>query len=332
MFYKTRKIINVLANKDIAWWQSFAKASVRNPTALGHRLYYNIKRCLFDLAARLGIYKYKYNIIFLAGMPLSATTWVKNMFGRVPGYFTRYSPMPYDVSVIQDFSESAFMFTPKHGYTLFKTHLNPKPNNLNIIHNNNVKKIIVTHRDFRDVALAHYHRIKKFPSLPGAVHFSDITKSTKEKSINESIKITSEEIVPWIDGWMEIANEHKGFVYFCEFENLRSNPKSEFKKMLDFYEIKISAKKIDAIIKDSKGTGEVKENFNKAVIQPWALASNFRSGKIGGWKDEFTEENIKYCEKILGKDLIRHGYEKDNNWAKLAVKSLDGLHRSIRNP
>ena len=90
----------------------------------------------------------------------------------------------------------------------------------------------------------------------------------------------------------------------------------------------ISIVKIDAIIKDSKGTGEVKENFNKAVIQPWALASNFRSGKIGGWKDEFTEENIKYCEKILGKDLIRHGYEKDNNWAEMAVKSLDDLHKS----
>jgi hypothetical protein len=315
MLYKTQKIISVLANKDIAWWQSFARATVCNPAGLAHRLYYNIKRCLFDLAARLGIYKYKYNIIFLAGMPLSATTWVKNMFGRVPGYFTRYSPMPYDVSVRQDLSESAFMFTPKHGYTLFKTHLNPKPSNLNIIFNNNVKKIIVTHRDFRDAALAHYHRIKKFPTLPAAAFYSDITKTTKEEAINESIKIASEHYVPWIDGWMNIAKEHKDFVYFCEFKNLRNNPKAEFKKMLDFYEIKISDDKIDAVIEACKGKGEMESNHKKAAFQTWALSSNFRSGKSGGWKDEFTEENIKYCEKILGKDLIRHGYEKDSNWA-----------------
>ena len=325
MFYKTRTIISILINKDIAWWQSFAKASVLNPTALVHRLYYNIKRCLFDLAARLGTYKYKYNIIFIAGMPLSATTWVKNMFGRVPGYFTRYSPIPYDVMVRQDFSESAFMYTPKHGYTLFKTHINPTPNNLSIILNNNVKKIIVTHRDFRDVALASYHRIKQFPLLPGAVHYSDITKLTKEEAINESIKIASEHFIPWIDGWMNIAKEHKDLVYFCGFEKLRNNPKAEYKKMLDFYEIKISDDKIGAVIEACKGKGGVEDNhaagFNKAIIQPWALYSNFRSGKIGGWQDEFTEENIKYCEKILGKALIRHGYEKDIKWAELVVKS-----------
>jgi hypothetical protein len=318
MFDKTRKIISVLVNKDIEWWQSFAKASVNNPTALAHRLYYNIKRYLFDIAARLGIYKYKHNIIFIAGMPLSATTWVKNMFGRVPGYFTRYSPMPYDICVRQNFSESAFMFTPKYGYTLFKTHLNPTPSNLDILVNNNVKKVIVTHRDFRDVALANYHRIKQFPLLPGAVHYSDITKLTKEEAINESIKIASDYFVPWIDGWIDISKKHKRFVYFCEFEKLRSNPKEEFKKMLDFYEIKISDEIINAVIKASEGKGEVQNNLNSAVIQPWALSSNFRSGKSGGWKNEFTEENIKYCQKILGKDLIRHGYEKDNNWTLLS--------------
>jgi hypothetical protein len=322
MLYKTRIIISVLLNKDIAWWKTIAKATIRNPTALVHRFYYSLKRCLFDLEARLGIYKYKHNIIFIAGMPLSATTWVKNMFGRVPGYFTRYTPMPYDVSVRQDFSESAFMFTPKHGYTLFKTHLNPTANNLNIILNNNVKRVIVTHRDFRDAALANYHRIKKFPSLPGAANYSDITKITKEEAINESIKIASERFVPWIDGWMDIAKEHKDLVYFCEFEKLRNDPKAEFQKMLDFYEIKISDEKIDEIVEDSKGKGGMEDNQNKAVFQTWALSSNFRSGKTGGWKDEFTEENIKYCEKILGKDLIRHGYEKDNTWTKLATKSL----------
>jgi hypothetical protein len=322
MFYKTRKIVSVLLNKDIAWWRSIVKATVRNPTALAYRFYYIFKRCLFDLVARQGIYKYQHNIIFIAGMPLSATTWVKNMFGRVPGYFTRYTPMPYDVSVRQDFSESAFMFTPKHGYTLFKTHLNPTASNLNILLNNNVKKVIVTQRDFRDAALANYHRIKKFPSLPGAVNYSDITKITKEEALNESIKIASDFFVPWMDGWMDIAKEHKGFVYFCEFEKLRNDPKAEFNKMLDFYEIKISEEKIDTIIEASQGKGTMEDNQSKAVFQTWALSSNFRSGKTGGWKDEFTEKNIKYCEKMLGKDLIRHGYEKDNTWTKMAAKPL----------
>ena len=46
---------------------------------------------------------------------MSATTKIKNMFGKVPGYFTRYTPMAYDVAVNQDISESAFRYVPSLG-------------------------------------------------------------------------------------------------------------------------------------------------------------------------------------------------------------------------
>ena len=101
----------------------------------------------------------KYNVIFIAGMPLSATTWVKNLFGRVPVYFTRFTPMPYDIAVIRNIVQSAFKYVPTYGYTLFKPHLNPEVENLNILKNNDVKKIIVTMRDFRDVAVSRYYRL-----------------------------------------------------------------------------------------------------------------------------------------------------------------------------
>ena len=96
-------------------------------------------------------------------MPMSATTTVKNMCGMIPGYFTRYSPMPYKIAVKQDISNSAFRYTPKWSYTLFKTHLNPSDKNLEIIKRNGVKKVVVTYRDLRDVALSRYHRLIKFP-------------------------------------------------------------------------------------------------------------------------------------------------------------------------
>ena len=315
MFGQTRDVLKFMLSKNAAWWRDIIKKSAANPTVPLHHLYYNIKRWAFDFLAKLGVYKYKYNIIFLAGMPLSATTWVKNMFGRVPGYFTRFSPMPYDVSIKQDFCDSAFKHVPSYGYTLFKTHLNPTDVNLNIILKNRVKKVIVTHRDFRDVVISRYNRLIKVPKKPGDPHYTDLSKMTKEEAINESIEKVSDIYVPWMDGWIKIAKEHKDFVYFCAFEKLRNDPKGEFKKMLAFYEIELSEEKIDEIIKDSKGKGTAENNWAKGSLQPWAIASNFRSGKIGGWKNEFTDENIKYCEKLLGKELIRHGYEKDNSWA-----------------
>ena len=55
-------------------------------------------------------------------------------------------------------------------------------------------------------------------------------------------------------------------------------------------------------------------NLNDAKVLPWAISSNFRSGKIGNWKNEFTEENLVNAKKLLGKSLIDLKYEDDLNW------------------
>ena len=74
-------------------------------------------------------------------MPMSATTKVKNMCGMIPGYFSRYTPMPYEIALKQDISESAFRYTPKWSYSLFKTHLNPNIENIKIIKKKMLKKL-----------------------------------------------------------------------------------------------------------------------------------------------------------------------------------------------
>ena len=109
---------------------------VLNPKIFLLRINYEIKKIFFDVFFYFNK-KYKFNIIFLAGMPMSATTKVKNMCGMIPGYFTRYSPIPYKKAVKQDITNSAFRYTPTWSYTLFKTHLNPSDENLEIIISDN---------------------------------------------------------------------------------------------------------------------------------------------------------------------------------------------------
>ena len=55
-------------------------------------------------------------------------------------------------------------------------------------------------------------------------------------------------------------------------------------------------------------------NLNEHKYLPYAYASNFRSGKIGGWKEEFTKKNIKKFKRLMGESLIKLNYEKDLNW------------------
>lgn len=40
----------------------------------------------------------------------------------------------------------------------------------------------------------------------------------------------------------------------------------------------------------------------------------FRSGKIGGWRKQFTEEHKRLFKEVSGNLLVRLGYEQDNNW------------------
>ena len=299
-----RNIITKIINRSLKL--------ILNPKLSWIFISYEFKKKFYDIFF-IFKKKYKYKII-LAGMPMSATTKVKNMCGMIPGYFTRYSPMPYKIRVNQNITNSAFSFTPKWSYSLFKTHLNPNLQNINIIKGNNVKKVIVTYRDLRDVVIARYHRLMKFPKKSGDPNYSEYHQMKKSDAINDSIEVVSKDYIKWINGWFELANNENNFVLFIKFEDLIKNPKFEFKKILNFYEIDLDDELINQICVNTEGKKDMITNLNESRVLPWALSSNFRTGKIGNWKNEFTEENIIKAKNYLGKSLIELKYENDLNW------------------
>ena len=274
---------------------------------------YALKRFCSDIKF-IFVKKYKYNIIFIAGMPMSATTKVKNMCGMIPGYFSRYTPMPYEVALKQDISESAFRYTPKWSYSLFKTHLNPDIENIKIIKKNNVKKVVVTYRDLRDVVIARYHRLVNFPKKINEPLFADYNMMKKSDAIDHCIEVVSKNYIRWKKGWEEISKKEPNFVLFIKFEDLILEPEKEFSKILSFYEINLGKKLIENIIENTKGKKDMISNINESKILPWAMSSNFRSGKIGNWKNEFSDDNLLKAKLLLGKSLIDQGYEKNLNW------------------
>jgi hypothetical protein len=289
------------------------KSILLNPRLGLSLICYESKKIFYDIIF-LFKKKHKFNIIFIAGMPMSATTKVKNMCGMIPYYFTRYTPMPYSIAVNQNISDSAFNFTPKRSYSIFKTHLNPDFQNIDIIQRNDVKKVVVTYRDLRDVVISRYHRLMKFPKKKGDPNYSEYHLMNKSDAIDHSIKVVSSEFIRWINGWFDTANNHKDFVLFIKFEELVNNPENEFRKILNFYEINLDEILIKKICKSTEGKKNMTTNMNEAKVLPWAISSNFRSGKIGYWKNEFTKENVINAKVLLGKALIDLEYEKNLNW------------------
>lgn len=299
---------------DWRWWVRTGFYLLFHPWQFIPRVIYNVRRAGSDVLAVSGYYRYPNHIIFIAGMPMSASTWVKNLLARIPGYYTRATPMPWDIQYTQGICDSAFRYVPKHGYTLFKTHLRPSDENFQCILRNGVEKVVVTYRDLRDVAVSRYYRLIDFPKSPSAFDYVDYRSMGKEKALDHSIEIIPDDYVSWIRGWFSLALRYPGRIHFVKFEDLKRNTKGEFGKILEFYDIDISDENIEKIIDAAKGMGNVKNNITKAPTLPWAYSSNFRTGKVGNWKSEFTDSQIQKCKKLFGEALIELGYEKDLEW------------------
>lgn len=300
--------------RNLRWWASEGFLAASHPVLLSRRIYYDVDRLVSDNLSAFGYYSYPHRIIFLAGMAMSATTWMKNLLARIPGYYTRSTPMPPEIAYNHGIADSAFSHVPKHGYTLFKTHLDPKPENLDCIFRNGVDKVLITYRDLRDVAVARYYRLIEFPKARDAFDFVDYQALGKEKTMDHSIEIVSSEYVWWIREWMNVAQRDPGRYHFTKFEDLKKDTIGEFKKVLDFYGITLTDEKVGEIVEKARGRGTVRKNLTEAKVLPWGYAANFRSGKIGNWKQEFTKDQIAKCKELIGPALIELGYEKDLNW------------------
>ena len=118
----------------------------------------------------------------------------------------------------------------------------------------------------------------------------------------------------WIRGWAAVQKEAPEKYLIVKFEDLKKDTTATFKKVLDFYEIRLDERKIETIVENARGKGDFKTNWQAALVLPYAMGTNFRSGKVGQWKDEFSDEHIQKAKEIFGETLVELGYEKDLNW------------------
>jgi len=300
--------------RNLKWWLRAVYLGLKHPGLVFIKIHYAIARSVSDFLARLNYYDYPHKVIFLAGMPMSGTTWVKGLVAQMPGYHSRPSKTPYEIGYRQDISAETFRNVPKHAYTLFKTHMNPKPENLKILSDNGVDKVVITYRDLRDVVVSRYYRLVDSPKPDNAPDKVDYLKLSKEEAINDSIEKVGTHYVPWIKDWKKLADENPEKYMLVKYEEMKKDTKRIFKEILAFYNIKLEEQKIEAFLENAKGKKSFKKNNEASMILPFGISSNFRSGKSGHWKEELTGPQIEKCKEYMGGILIELGYEENLNW------------------
>ena len=84
--------------------------------------------------------------------------------------------------------------------------------------------------------------------------------------------------------------------------------------MRDFYGVELEKEILEKIIEQSHGRKNMNQNIKDSYTLPFGISSNFRSGEVGGWREEFSKDNIVHCKKIYGDALIKFGYETNYDW------------------
>ncbi len=163
-------------------------------------------------------------------------------------------------------------------------------------------------RDPRDVVISHVHYVTDME--PNHIHHDYYKNelSSFEKRLSASIcgrpdleiefPNIRQRFEPFM-GWLEQPN-----VLTLRYEDFILDRKATLSRVLDF-----AIQRGFPLNKDR----EIALKHLADSIDP-LRSPTFRSGKVGGWKAQFTEAHKQLFKEISGDLLIRLGYEKSNDW------------------
>lgn len=173
-------------------------------------------------------------------------------------------------------------------------------------------------RDPRDVVVSHVHYLTEL--APNHIHhkiFMEGMSSFDERlnySITGFVGVGPEKKTGQIDlsqlpdirsrltpflGWLDSEG-----VFNTRFETLVTETDITIRKMLEF----AGERGFKFNMTQDEAVQSLKDKINPGK------SPTFRSGKIGGWKQAFNDENKSIFKDLAGDLLIQLGYEKDLNW------------------
>lgn len=244
--------------------------------------------------------------IFANSLPKSGTHLLRHILSMTPDVIDRWT-YHYD-STICDYQKQ--LSKGRNGQIISAHMYWTKPLSSFLEHAGYKKFLMV--RDIRDVCVssAHYcakdkrHRLHNyFNSLHGwHEQLSAVIKGIDARDLHDGV--SSKSIAEHVTGYIPWSRDKNCLV--VKFEDLvgekgggNSNDQENTIHRICSH---IGLTLLDDEIRDI------------AMNSFTSKTKTFRKGQIGGWRDEFSGENIDLFKRVAGDQLIALGYEKDYDW------------------
>jgi hypothetical protein len=231
--------------------------------------------------------------IFIVGYPKSGNTWLQNVVASlVYGVDASLAPDSIIQDLVPDVHYKRFYrryATPMY----FKSHCRPRPDYQNVIY-------LV--RDGRDAMVSYYHYLKV---LRG--------KRNLDISYTEMLRdrVGLFEGCKWhehTEAWL--ANPYQARMLTIRYENMRSQPLQELRKLCDFINHPMDDENLGRIIHQTSVENMKAKEAKWGQNNPaWPKDKAFvRRGQSGSFKDEMPAEVLEYFLQESQPALEKLGY------------------------
>jgi hypothetical protein len=253
--------------------------------------------------------RYPHDILFIAGLPKSGTTWLENMLASFPGYhkITPYDAVRYEMEHGESHSYSlpkGFFKRYRNRLLVIKLHLNGSRHNAESLKAAGIKYIIL-YRDLRDVAVSYCFYVSRTPWHPDFQAYRKLSFTEKLRCFGDS-HLT--DYAEWIRQWHQNHDPELGAI--VSYESLIARPDQVLTSIANHFGLDSTPEVISAVVERHS----LKSHHPGSGSSSPRMGSVIRKGQVGDWKNHFTPEIKELFKRKIGQFLIELSYESDLNW------------------
>lgn len=233
---------------------------------------------------------------FIVSYPKSGSTWLRfvlyEIMNNLPSSFEDVNKKIPTVG--KHFNKD---FNTQYG-RFIKTH---EP------YRDNYKKAIYLVRDVRDIIISEFNYNKKIRAIDKTFLFDDFFNLFIDKSVNRYGNYYDH-----VNSWIQASQNKNANILFIRFEDLKSSPLQEFKKINSF----LNLNKTDAFLTEkieNNTLNKMKEKEiktkDKKMLKTDKSIPFVRNGKSGGWEHIYSADQLKIIDNKFGSILTHFNYK-----------------------